>query len=723
MNQFKKLALFVVLFCNVFIRSAFADEGMWFPQLLQQLNAEDMKLRGLQISIDDIYSVNKSSLKDAVVLFGGGCTGEIISKQGLLLTNHHCGFDQIQTHSSVENNYLKDGFWAKELKDELPCPGLSVTFVISINDVTDQFNKVLTADMTEAQRNEKIKALSSQIEKKAVEGTGYEARVRQFFSGNEFYVIITETFKDVRMVGAPPSAIGKFGGDTDNWMWPRHTGDFSMFRVYADKQNKPAEYSADNVPYTPRASFPINISGVKEGDFTMVYGFPGRTQEYISSYQEDMIVSTINPERIRVRDERLRIMGESMRKSDKLHLQYAAKQSSVSNGWKKWKGETKGLIESNGLQKKQILETEFNKWMENNPERKKIYANVLPGLKSIYDANRPYISANNFYAEAVYGVEILSYANGFRTLSDLYSSDKPDTKKMEEEKKNMLNGISGYFRNYDVPTDRTMFLSLLAIFDKSVPDSLKPSSFTDMRNRYKGDFTKWADVVFKKSIFTDSMKVEKFLNDFSASSCKKLKKDPAYAMIIALSDFYKSKVADRVNGMATEVGRLNRLYMAGQREMQPDKHFYPDANSTLRVAYGQVKSYFPRDAVKYNFYTTLDGIMEKYVKGDEEFDVPQKLIDLYNKKDYGRYAVNGELPIAFIATNHTTGGNSGSPVINAKGQLIGTNFDRVWEGTMSDISFNPEICRNVTLDIRYTLFVIERYAGATRLINEMEIVN
>jgi len=699
-----------------------ADEGMWFPQLLQQLNIADMQLRGLKITAADIYSVNKSSLKDAIVLFGGGCTGEIISKQGLLLTNHHCGFGEIQSHSTLEHNYLKDGFWAQSIKDELPCPGLSVSFIISINDVTAQFNEVLKEGMTEQVRNEKIKELAAIIEKKAVEGTQYEAKVRQFFSGNEFYLITSETFKDVRMVGAPPSSIGKFGGDTDNWMWPRHTGDFSLFRIYANKENKPADYNEENVPFVPRAALTINIGGVNEGDFTMVYGFPGRTQEYISSYAEEMTLRTTNPERIKVRTEKLRIMDNAMRSSEQLHIQYAAKQSSVSNGWKKWQGESKGLTESKGLEKKELFEVEFNSWLNSSPLQKQKYGQVLPSLKTLYSSNRPYISANNYYSEAAYGVELLTYSLNFQSLVDLSAAKQIDNKKLETEKNKLLNAIADFYRDYNMATDKQFFQSLLLMFDKNVPDSLKPIYFVEQRKKYHGDFAKWSDDVYSKTIFSDSVTINKFLKSYKPRMAKNIMNDPAYKLMEPIASFYKSVIATKVNGMSLELGRLNRLYMAAQREMNSSKKYYPDANSTLRVAYGNVKSYFPRDGVKYNYYTTLDGIMEKYIKESEEFDVAPKMLDLYQRKDFGPYAFNGTVPVAFIATNHTTGGNSGSPVLNAYGQLIGTNFDRVWEGTMSDILFNPEICRNITLDIRYTLFVIDKYGEAKRLIQEMDIV-
>ncbi|CAN5598894.1 S46 family peptidase [soil metagenome] len=720
-TKLSRILLPILLFFT-FTSTCFADEGMWFPQLLQQLNAPEMRLKGLQIPVEELYSTHKNTLKDAVVLFGGGCTAELISKQGLLLTNHHCGFSQIQDHSSLEHNYLKDGFWAKTFQDEIPCPGLTVTFVISIDDVTAQFNSVLTDEMTESQRNEKIKEIAAQVEKKAIEGNKYDAKVRQFFSGNEFYLILTETFKDIRLVGTPPSSIGKFGGDTDNWMWPRHTGDFSMFRIYANKENGTAEYSADNVPYTPRKSFTINLNGVQEGDFTMVYGFPGRTQEYISSYAINALVTITNPDRVKVRDVRLKIMGDAMRSSELLHIKYAAKQGSISNGWKKWKGESKGILEANGVQRKKEFEIDFQSWADNDPTRKRKYGNLLPSFEKIYTENAPYMMTNDFYSEAMFGIEAVNYTMAFRTLVDLASAEKPDLEKVKIESEKLRKGAADYFKDYDAATDQLMTASLLKMFDQQVADSLKPDYFLALRNRYHTDYTRLAKDFFNQSVFVSQDKIITLLTDFNSSKLKKIKKDPFYELMFEVSDYYKIKITDKMIKMNSSLARLNRYYMEGQREFQPDRKFYPDANSTLRLTYGQVRGYVSRDAVYYNLGSTLDGMMEKYIPGDEEFDLPARLVELYNKKDYGPYGVKGTVPVSFVATNHTTGGNSGSPVLNAFGQLIGTNYDRVWEGTMSDVMFNPEICRNITLDIRFTLFIVDRFAEAQRLMEEMDII-
>ena len=710
----------LLTFCFFFSPILKAEEGMWLPQLLKQLNEQDMRLKGLQISAADIYSTDSVSLKDAIVLFGGGCTGEVISDKGLVLTNHHCGFGQIQEHSTLEKNYLRDGFWAAELKDEIPCPGLSVTFIVRIEDVTTKISTFLSDTMSETQRNEIIKTKSSEIEKAAAKESGYEAKIRQFYAGNEFYMILTETFNDIRMVGAPPSSIGKFGGDTDNWMWPRHTGDFSIFRIYAGLDNKPADYDPENIPFTPRKFLPISLKGVKENDFTMVYGFPGRTQEYISSFATETLIEVNNPNRIKARDERLRIIGEAMSKSESLHLKYADKQSGISNGWKKMRGETKGLREANVIELKRRYEKDFKRWTTASAERSKIYANVLPDLEQLYSVKRNYLHANDFYSEAAFAPEIISWAGKWRKLDDAFQ--KNDTAAVRTQKAQLMESYAGFYKDYDAATDLHLLASMTKLFDENVADTLKPAAFVEMRRRYDGDFDRWADDIFRKSVFDDSTQVRRLLGMSDAAMKSALKDDAGFRAADVLYDHYTATIAPVVTSFTQEAARLNRIYMAGQREFEPQRAFYPDANSTLRVTYGVVKGYEPRDGVFYEYQTYLDGIAEKHVEGSEEFDVPEKLLQLHQRKDYGRYGVDGRLPVAFIATNHTTGGNSGSPVINARGELIGTNYDRVWEGTMSDVLYNPEICRNITLDIRYTLFIIDRFANAQRLISEMKII-
>lgn len=716
-SPFRLLFMLCVLLTS--LHAAKADEGMWLPQLLKQLNEADMRLKGLQLTAADLYHPDSVSLKDAIVLFGGGCTGELISPKGLMLTNHHCGFGQIQEHSTLEKNYLRDGFWAREEKDEIPCPGLSVTFIVRIDDVTAKFDALLSDTLSETRRAEIIKEKAAELEKAASATTGYQARVRQFYSGNEFYMIVTQTFDDVRLVGAPPSSIGKFGGDTDNWMWPRHTGDFSLFRIYAGPDNKPAAYDVTNKPYVPRKFFPISLKGVQENDFTMVYGFPGRTQEYISSYAVETLVNVTNPNRIKSRDVRLDIIDEAMRSSEALHLKYAAKQSSISNGWKKMKGESRGLINAEAVALKRNYERGFQQWADATTTNRS-YRTILPSLEKLYVKYLPYLHANDYYLEATFAPEIISLAGQFRKLNEALT--KNDTVAINKQMIGLSAGLAEYFKDYDQATDKLLLSNLYQLFDRNVSDTLKPKKFVDIRNHYKSNFDMWATDVFEKSFLVDSKRLNDFMKLSASKKKSKLKEDPAFQMADLLYAYHAEKIFPATNAFNQQSGKLNRWYMAAQRSYEPQRAFYPDANSTLRITYGKVKGYEPRDGVYYEYQTYLDGVMEKYIPGHEEFDVPSRLIDLYKAKDYGRYALNGHLPVSFVATNHTTGGNSGSPVINAKGELIGTNYDRVWEGTMSDVLYNPSICRNITLDIRYTLFIIDKYANAQRLIGEMQLV-
>lgn len=712
----------ILTICLLVLRTfAFADEGMWIPLLLKQLNETTMKERGMKFSADDIYNINKSSMKDAVVLFGGGCTGEIISDKGLLLTNHHCGFSQIQSHSTLEKNYLKNGFWAYTQEEELACPGLTVTFIVRIEDVTAQITSELSSGMDEAARDAKIAEISDRLEKAAAEGTHYKASVRPFFNGNQFFMMVTETFTDIRMVGAPPSSIGKFGGDTDNWMWPRHTGDFSMFRVYADKDNKPAEYSLENVPYKPKYFFPVSLKGVQPGDFTMVFGFPGRTSEYIPSFAVKNIVEVNDPARIKIRTARLQIIDAAMQSDEQIRIQYAAKQASIANAWKKWQGEVKGLNRLNTISVKQQEETRFKNWVAAN--NKQNYSTLMSDFESSYTAYAPLSLAVDYINEAAFGVEMIKYANAMKGLTAYDLSDPAKAEEMKKEAEKIKWSVNGFYKNFDLPTDKKLFVAMMDMYSKDVDKLYQPEYFTTMTSKYKGDFNAFADDVYSKSAFRDSVEANKLLTNFNSKSLKKLKADPAYLLAVSFYDLYQEKIKDESTLLRNKIEKLNREYMAGQMEMNPDKKYYPDANSTLRVAFGQVNGYNPRDAVEYRYYSTIDGIIEKEDPSVDEFVVPEKLKQLYKDRDFGRYEYKGSVPVAFVASNHTTGGNSGSPVLNADGELIGTNFDRVWEGTMSDIAFDPEVCRNISLDIRYTLFIIDKYAGCTRLIDEMKIID
>ena len=716
-----KKILVLLLFISC-LPIAKADEGMWLPFLLQQLNSTDMQLRGLKIPVDEIYSANKSSLKDAVVLFGGGCTGAMISNDGLLITNHHCGNSSIQYLSSLEHNYLHDGFWAKNKKEELPVPNLTVTFIIKMEDVTSQIIPFLNDQLAENERIAEVKKLSEAIEKKAVAGTHYSAQVKSIFEGNEYILIVSETFPDVRMVGAPPTSIGNFGGETDNWMWPRQTGDFSLFRVYAGKDNKPAVFSADNIPFHPRYSFPISLKGVKEGDFTMVYGFPGRTQEYLSSYAVDLTMNNSNPNRINIRAKKIAVMEKYMQQEEKIYIQYAAKIRSLANAYKKWKGEVIGLKKNNALDQKRAFESSFLKWAAADDKRNNKYGSVLSALNNIYIEYKKYITAADYYSEAGTGVEILNYAAAFNKLIELSSAIKPNQQMLSEEAVRLMKATDGYFKNYCKALDQEMFAAMTRLYVKNVDPTLLPLSLESANKKYKGNFLNYADDVFRTSIFANEEKIHKLLTNFTVKKAKSILKDPAFIIANDIINTYTLKTGAKVTNIRTQLSALNRLYIAGIREMQAGKNLYPDANSTLRVSYGNVKGYDPGDAVHYNYQTTGEGILEKGDSLNEEFDIPPRLKTLINAKDYGRYGFNGILPVAFLATNHTTGGNSGSPVLNAQGLLIGLNYDRVWEGTMSDLKYDADRCRNITLDIRYALFIIDQFAGAGNLIHEMNLV-
>jgi hypothetical protein len=693
-----------------------ADEGMWLPFLLKQLNEDAMIKKGLKIPVSDLYNESQTSLKDAVVIFGGGCTGEVISSTGLVLTNHHCGYGAIQALSSVEKDYLTHGYWAMKQTEELPCSGLTVTFIISIEEVTDSVLKDVTSGMSEQDREKTIRNKSDQLIAGKIKNTHYSAFVRPFFNGNRYFLFVTEVFKDIRLAGAPPSSIGNFGGDTDNWMWPRHTGDFSLFRIYAGKDNKPAAYSPDNVPYRPKKHFTISLQGVKEGDFTMVYGFPGRTQQYLSSYAIDLIEQYQNPARIGIRDVRLEIMEQGMRISDTVRIKYASKQKGLSNAYKKWKGELLGIRRLQTAERKRQFEKEFTNWA--NASGRSEYAGLPAELKQAYETAQPLLLAADYYNEAAMGIELLSFASGWMKWMELPPND---TAALNKELVNRKNASADFFKNYDARIDQRLFSELLAIYYKNTRSDLISPYLHSLHKKYGGRYSEMAEAVFRQSVFCSESK----LNSLMDRPFKKIRSavsvDPAYALASALSAHYKEKVQIPLASWQEKLNMLNRKYMAAQMEMQPDKKFYPDANFTLRVTYGQVEGYEPRDGVTYHYMTTLDGIMEKEDPKNDEFIVPLKLKELYQQKDFGRYAFNNTVPVAFTASNHTTGGNSGSPVLNAYGQLIGTNFDRVWEGTMSDLHFDPERCRNISVDIRYTLFIVEKFAGCRRLVDEMTI--
>lgn len=720
----KKLLVFGFLF-SMLLPSLYADEGMWLPLLLKKKEA-DMQKNGMRITAEDIYSVNRSSLKDAVMLFGGGCTGEFVSREGLVLTNHHCGYSYIVSHSTVERDYLTNGFWAANKSEELPCKGLSVTLLVYMEDVTEKVLEGVNNDMAEKDRAALIEKNIENIKKKATENNHYQTIIKPFYYGNQYFMYVNEVFTDVRLVGAPPSNIGKFGGDTDNWMWPRHTGDFSVFRVYADKDGKPRDYSKDNVPYKPKKYLSINISGAEEGDFTFVFGYPGTTRQFLTSQAVDFVQNVEDPTRIKLRTECLNVYNEAMQKSPAQRLRYASTVASIANGWKKWQGESKGLKRMNAIDRKKTFERDFNKWANLTEENRERYGGLLADFDKYYsqsiEAKKSYIYMN----EALLASDAMLYALRLLTLADISTDESVPEEKVKENAENTYGYLMEYFsQDYEnhKEVDRDIFVRTMTIFYN---DFAKDRYVWLRKNVESGKYDNaeayFADV-YNSSLLSNPKKAEKLLKKYKRKKAEELMEDPMVEILGAvLSKFRKVDMVE-LNGINEKLDSLYRVYVEGIMKMDTVKEFYPDANLTLRVAYGNVKSYKPRDGVEYMPYTTIEGIMEKENPQIYDYVVEERLKQLYNAKDYGVYAnEKGELPVAFIASNHTTGGNSGSPVLDADGNLIGINFDRNWEGTMSDIMYDPDQCRNISLDIRYCLFIIDKFAGAKHLIDEMTIV-
>ncbi len=698
----------------------FADEGMWLPQLLQALNEKEMKRMGLKINAADIYSISKSSLKDAIVSFGGFCTAEVISDQGLLLTNHHCGFDAIQNHSSVENNLIQKGFWAYQKEQELQNQGLFATFIERIEDVTKEITNNVTPSMTEKERQSQVDKNINQLKKDFKKENFEDILIRPFFDGNKYYLFVTKTYRDIRLVGAPPASIGNFGKDTDNWMWPRHTGDFSMFRIYADKNNNPAAFSADNVPYKPKRSLKISLDGLKEGDFTMVFGFPGRTNEYLTAAAVKQVMTVNDPAKIAIRAKALEVLNGFMRKDEKIKIQYAAKYAGIENAYKKWQGEVLGLHSTNAVQKKLSYEASFMQRVNANPVWKNSYGNLLANLSVAYKGIEPYSYARDYYNEITPRIELMGIAADMNSLVTAFIKDSSSYAKRKEE---VLAKLEETFKEYDASVDKKMFETLLELYVTKQQAVYISPMLQQSLNRQQQSYSAIASDVFGNTAFASLEKIKTILNQTPQEAVNAIKLDIAGNLYTDIFTSFATNVSPKLNEMQATINQLQRKYMQAQLDVFKEKNFYPDANSTLRVTYGNVKGYRARDAVSYDFYTYMDGIMEKYKPGDYEFDVPQKLIDLYNKKDFGQYAVNGRQPVCFIASNHTTGGNSGSPALDAYGNLVGLNFDRVWEGTMSDINYDASICRNIMVDIRYVLFIIDKYAEAKNLIAELQLVH
>ena len=705
-----------------------ADEGMWLPMFVKRLNEVDMQAAGLQLTAEELYSINNSSLKDAIVSFSGFCTGEVISAEGLLLTNHHCGYGAIQDHSTVENDYLTDGFWAMDRSKELENPDLFVDFLIRMEDVTERILAVVNDEMTEAERAQAIDAEMKAIKTEATEDNSYICKVKSFYEGNEFYMFMYERFTDIRLVGAPPSSVGKYGGDTDNWMWPRHTGDFSMFRIYAAPDGTPAAYAEENVPLTKELReknnafyhhLPVSLEGVENDDFTMVWGYPGSTDRFLTSWGVEQMLDIKAPTIVDIRDLKLNIMKKHMDADPAVRIQYASKYAQTANYWKYFIGQSKGLKRLGVYEKKQVIEDDFTAFANSTDSNKAKYGEALSLIEQAYAALDATEKGANFLSEVgIRGTDVILFTyRANRMIEQLLGTEDA------EQKAALISQLqvsaSEHFKNYNAALDEEQFAKLFAKYQADVDASQHPSFFAHVDKKYKGDFANFAAKMYAKSFFTDEARFNAFI---LAPNAKKLSKDLAAMSAGSIVQSYFSMGAVTAESDAM-LGKGNRLFVDGLRKMDPDKTYYPNANSTMRTTYGTVGDYVPADAVHYDHVTTLEGVIEKYVPGDHEFDLPQGLIDLYDAKDYGQYAdKNGDLIINFIHNTDITGGNSGSPVINAKGHLIGTAFDGNWEAMSGDIAFEPELQRTISCDIRYVLFIVDKYAGATHLIEEMDLV-
>lgn len=693
---------------------------MWLPQLINALNIADMKKNGFKLTAEQIYSINKSSMKDAVVQFGGGCTAEIISGEGLILTNHHCGFSSIAALSTVAKDYLKNGYWAMNRGEELHCENLSVLFINRIEDVTAKILNELNPKFSELQRDSAIKANMKAVET-AAKTDGYDAFVRPFFYGNEYYLFVTETYRDIRLVGTPPESIGKFGDETDNWVWPRHNADFSMFRIYADKNNKPADYSKDNVPYKPKYFFPISLKGYEKGDFTMVYGFPGRTTEYLSSNAVDLLMNQQDPIRVRLREKRLAIMEADMKKNDTLRLMYTSRFAGIANYYKKWSGEMLGLKKYDALNKKKAFEQGLLELSKTDPAKTEKFNTLFAAFKKTYSDYAPLSKQYDYYTECLLGIDALRYANGYTNVfAELKKKQNGKDNKFDKLLDDYKKGVP--FKSMNPATDKKLCEAMLSVYQSDIDKANRPAYLDSLYTAYNNDAAKLTDFLYNNSSFNNNAKAQGMLADFEKSASL-YERDPMYKLASAVTKYYQTAIIPQMQYLELQINDLQKEYVKLLRETYKNKKFYPDANSTLRVAYGKVDDYSPRDGVKYRHYTTIDGLVDKTTMGVEDYYVMPRLLELYKQKDFGQYVdKNGKLRIAFIASNHTTGGNSGSPVLNAKGELIGTNFDRNWEGTMSDVMYNVNQCRNIVLDVRFTLWLVDKYAGAGHLLKEMKLV-
>lgn len=703
--------------------TVFAGEGMWLPLLLSELNESEMQSLGMKMTAEDIYSINQGSLKDAIVHFGGFCTGEVISSEGLVLTNHHCGYGQIQSHSSLEDNYLEDGFWAMDRSEELANPGLFVTFIVRIEDITEKVVSNFNENTSEAERQSMLSKIYEEIKLSTPKEDYQDLRIRPFFHGNQYFLFVTETYNDVRLVGAPPSSIGKFGADTDNWEWPRHTGDFSLFRIYTAPDGSPAEYSEENVPMQAKYHLPVSLDGVEEGDFTLVFGFPGRTDEYLPSVAMQQRVEVINPARIELRDKSLAILDRAMRKFPEARIQYASKQARIANAWKKWKGESQGIEAVDGIGKRKLMEKSFIDSLLADDRYPKAYRDILPDFRGLYEKKAPYARSRAIVNEIVYrNVELFRLTT---TLKRYYNIVKNNGEEAYlESVPQLISYLEGFYKDYNVNIDLGIAMEMIQSYHEMLPEEHQATFAKDQLEFAGGNVRNLVGKVMRGSFFTKGDLVLKALRENPMGFLDQLRGDFAYQYVQEILQFSEKAIFNPDNEINEQINTLQRRYMAALMDVFSDRTFYPDANSTMRVTYGKVEGYTWNADEEYDYSTYLDGVIDKYVPGDYEFDVPEKLRQLHTDQDYGQYAdTNGKLPVCFLGSNHTTGGNSGSPAIDAYGNLVGLNFDRTWHSTMSDINYDPSICRNIMVDARYILFIIDKFAGAGHLVEEMTLVN
>lgn len=732
MKRFTYVIVALILFSGMKLK---ADEGMWLPMFIDRLNYVDMQKKGLQLTPEEIYSINNSSLKDAIVGLSNSpkpngyfCTGEIVSSQGLLFTNHHCGFGAIQKHSSVEHDYLADGFWAMNKGEELANENLTASFLIRMDDVSDSIIPVISDTLEGSDRTAAIKEITSRLKKSAAEDGKYNVVVKSFFEGNEYYLFVYQVYKDVRLVGAPPSSIGKYGGDTDNWMWPRHTGDFSIFRVYTAPDGSPAEYAEENIPMKPKHHLPVSLDGVKEDDFAMIWGFPGGTERYLTAEGINFKTNYYFPPLIEVYGKKLETWKTHMDADQAVRIKYASQYAGVANGWKYFIGQSRGVKKLNLVGQKTEYETKFQNWVDADSDRKEKYGNVLTDIDNAYitmsEGITPLIYAS---VTGVGGSGIIGYAQEFSGIQGLLKQQKEEKDKKKKAKKEdqisksaegMIESISEHFKDYDMATDRDVFAEMSKLYYEKLSSDMQPELLTDLYKKYDGDFYAIANYVFEKSMFGDAAKTEAFLND---PRLKIIDKDPGF---ILMQEFMANimKASGNYNKGGATMSKAERLYMQAMREMEPERYFYPDANSTMRFTYGQVSSYDPADAITYDYVTHLSGVIAKEDVDNDEFEVAPKLKELYEAKDYGPYANDdGRMVVCFLTNNDITGGNSGSPVMNGKGELIGLAFDGNWEAMSSDLAFAPKLQRTIVVDVRYVLFIIDKFAGAGHIVDELTI--